>query len=66
MIATKCPECGYSFDLNAPGVSTDEQPYFTFAPDDGRTVYVCSSVCLESYLKTREHTEPRGPNPPSY
>lgn len=68
MNAVTCPSCGYSFKLNAPGVDTSEQPYFTYRPEDGRAKYFCSSVCLEHHLDAVgvQFTEPRGDDPPRY
>jgi len=68
-VIKQCDVCGYTFDMNLPAVDTSEAPYFTFrrpVPNGVTTDYICSSVCMDRYLEQREHTEPRGPNPPSY
>lgn len=70
----QCEVCDYEFRENMPGVDTREAPFFTYKKEpygDGhhaRTLYFCSSVCLESYLERTgvQFTEPRGPNPPRY
>lgn len=51
-----CPTCGYRFEVNLPGVSTTNRPFFTHRTEGG-TVYICSSECLDDYVDTIEATE---------
>lgn len=45
-----CPVCEYQFDINMPGVDMSEEPFFTHRTGD-ETIYICSTECMEEYLK---------------